>query len=215
MRRVRVPQLPCVVLDSATEHRLRNVLRLPPGTVLLAFDGQGGRQRVALTDTGLEPRGPIEQSPALPRLDLYLAVLKHSAMDLAVRMATEAGAHQIQPVFTERTVAKGDRHDRWARIASTAATQCGRDQEPMLLPARPLDEALPDAFGVLYVGMPGHAVPTDFEPGTLVIGPAGGLSAHEENRLLDHGARGIGLGPHILRAETAAAVGVATLLSRR
>ena len=55
-------------------------------------------------------------------------------MDLAIRMATECGATHIHPTVMTRSIAKGDRAERWARIATSAAKQCKRAKPPVILP---------------------------------------------------------------------------------
>lgn len=214
MRRVRVPSLPVSgVLDTPTLHRLQHVLRLTDGTQVLAFDGSGQTQLAALHGDTLVAAGPLEASAPPPRFDLILAVVKHNAMDLAVRMATEAGVYDIHPVITARSVALGDRSDRWQRIVTAAATQCGCAREPVVHPVRGLAEVLADCEGPVFFGRPGDGPPHPVRAGTLVVGPEGGLTAREEAMLTTHGAHPMGMGPHILRAETACAVGIATLLA--
>ena len=214
MRRVRVPHLPVGgVLDAPTRHRLQHVLRLADGARVLAFDGTGHTQLAELRGESLIAAGPVEASLPPARFDLVVAVVKHNAMDLAIRMATEAGVHHIHPVITERTVALGDRIDRWQRIVTAAVTQCGRAQEPVVHPVRPLTEAVAACSGPLFFGRPGESAPDPTSSGTLIVGPEGGLSPREEAWLITQGAHPMGMGPHILRTETACAVGIATLLA--
>lgn len=211
MRRVRVASLPAGPVDDATWHHLAHVLRLAPGVPLVAFDGAGNLQPVTVGDHALIPAGPVEREPEPPAIDLVVSVLKHQPMDLAVRMATEAGVRRILPVIMERTVARGDRHDRWLRIVQAAATQSQRAHEPELLPVQSLRDAVEALDGPIYFGAFGHGPPTHPD-GAVVIGPAGGLAPSEEAWLLER-ATPIGLGPHVLRAETACAVAVSLLAS--
>ncbi|MCO4748222.1 MAG: RNA methyltransferase, partial [Proteobacteria bacterium] len=145
---------------------------------------------------------------------LLIGIPKGPAMDLAIRMATEAGATHIHPVLLQRSVAKGDRHDRWARIARSAAQQCGRGDIPELLPLAKLEEAatrLPEDVG-RYVAHPGgEAASSATGAFALLIGPEGGLTDDELRRSEALGFERLGLGPWIFRAETACAVGIAAL----
>src|SRR5699024_1577787 len=115
----------------------------------------------------------------------------------------------IHPFLAARSVAKGDRRDRWERIVASAAQQCGRADLPRLVPVAPLPEvlgALPPLD--LRVGHPGAPSLGPAEgPAGLVVGPEGGLTERELQRLLAHGARPMGLGRWVLRADTAVAVG--------
>ncbi len=222
MRRARVGALPgdgaSCLLDDAVVHHLTRVLRLAPGAPVLLFDGQGGEADATL-DAGSPPRSATQHGPArhaapAPPVHLLLAVVKGPAMDLAVRMATEAGATSIHPVFTERSVARGDRGDRWQRIAGAAAAQCRRADVPTVLPAVSLDAALARVAAVTtrLVAHPGSppVSPADGECAVLV-GPEGGLTDAEVAQCTRAGWRTASIARHVLRADTAAAVAVARL----
>ena len=154
-----------------------------------------------------------------PEGDVYLliGIPKGQAMDLAVRMATEAGATVIQPVLSQRCIARGDRLDRWQRIAGSAAQQCGRAELPDIRELCPLREgmrAIPDGIQK-YVALPGSTQTVSPHQGAaILIGPEGGLTEQEADRALQEGWTPISLGPWVLRAETAAAVGVAALVNQ-
>ncbi len=217
--RVHVAALPIPerhTLDPTTSHHLERVLRLRPGATLTLHDGRGTEQTatvVAIRPVRVAPVGPPRPVPPPVPLHLALPVLKHQAMDRALRMATEAGVSAFHPLLTERTVAKGERRERWERIVVSATNQCGRAHVPVLHPLLPLETFLDDPpTPSIVFGAPGAPAPVPAGgPCTLVIGPEGGLAPREVDRLLDQGATPIGLGPYILRAETAAAVGTALL----
>lgn len=218
MRRLRVDLLPLEpgsTLPDGVAHHLENVLRARADQHVLLFDGAGREQEAVVRSLGpltLDPAGPVRVQDALLPVHLVLSVLKHQAMDLALRMAVEAGATHIHPVLMERTVAKGDRADRWERILSSAATQCGRADLPILHGVERLDRCLDQLDLPVLFGAPGAPRPEPLqEPVALVIGPAGGLSDREATALLHRGGTPIGMGPHILRAETAVAVGLGLL----
>jgi 16S rRNA (uracil1498-N3)-methyltransferase len=219
MKRLRIDRLPlegATLLPSDVAHHLVHVLRAPVGREVLLHDGAGLEQPARLTSqhpATVEPTGPLVARPQPGPLHLFLAVLKHQPMDLALRMAVEAGATAIHPVHTGRTVAQGDRTKRWARILDSAADQCGAARVPELHPVQDLFDALDAHPMPLRVGRPGAPAPTGVLPSPvgLVIGPAGGLTPAEESALDARGAEPIGLGPWILRAETAVAVGIGLL----
>jgi 16S rRNA (uracil1498-N3)-methyltransferase len=139
--------------------------------------------------------------------------------------ATELGVAAIRPVVTARTDAaarpalEGSRQERWDKVASGAAEQCGRAVVPDVAPACTLAQFLaepPDgALRLLFDETPGQPPLSMLgRPAASVValvGPAGGLEPHEIERLQSAGFRRVGLGPRILRAETAAIALVAGL----
>jgi 16S rRNA (uracil1498-N3)-methyltransferase len=224
-----------VTLDDAAGHHLSRVRRVRTGETLTAADG-GGRWRpyavVGVRPGALElhAQGAREVEPKLePRLVVALALTKGTKPDLAVQKLTELGVDGVTLLSTRRSVPRwsGSRVDaaltRLRRIGREAAAQCRRAR-------------LPEIDGVLPVaelrGRPGLVVadPAGEElarvpapPGgewVLVVGPEGGFDADEAAALTtpaDHGegpAR-LRLGPHVLRAETAAIAGAAALATRR
>jgi 16S rRNA (uracil1498-N3)-methyltransferase len=107
--------------------------------------------------------------------------------------------------------------ERLHAIAVEAAEQCERLTVPAIQALRPLDLILDDwtdgraLFAALERGQspPLAAIHT---PAALLIGPEGGLGARDHALLGRHDfVRSVSLGPRILRAETAAIVGLALL----
>ena len=144
-------------------------------------------------------------------------------MELVVQKATELGVAGIWPVVTLRTdtaarpALQGSRGERWERVASGAAEQCGRAVVPEVAPTTTLDELLTRTFAgprVVLLETPGHAALTSIaidpsRPLLLLVGPAGGFQPSEAEALRGAGFVPASLGPRILRAETAAVVAVA------
>jgi len=217
MKRVRVATLPCEgPLDASVSHHLVHVLRAKPGRELVLFDGAGAEQPAEICEiregiAHVQPTGPVRQVSPAPPIDLVVAVLKHQAMDLAIRMATEAGVSGIHPVLTDRTIARGDRSDRWLRIATSAAAQCGRAAEPTIHPVLPLRSAIEQLDCPVFTGFPNAPMHRRATSACAVcVGPAGGFSPAEA-AWLGEVTQPISLGPYVLRAETACAVAVALL----
>jgi 16S rRNA (uracil1498-N3)-methyltransferase len=210
-------------LDEREAHYLGHVLRLQRGDELVAFNGRGA-ERIAIVralhrrgadlDLGAE-RTALPESP----LDLTLvqAIVKADAMDLIVQKSTELGVRAIRPVFTEFSVVRLDderaerRVEHWRKIAQSACEQCGRHSPPVL--AAPVDlraccDALPAATRRLALDLDTSAplARVEARPGALAIaiGPEGGFGADDWRRLDTAGFERVGLGPRVLRAETAA-----------
>ena len=216
------------------------VLRLQPGDSLTLFGDpvhggeyaatvrQMGRQNVqvevgAHTVTDREPARPVHLVVGMPAND---------RMDWLVEKATELGVASIQPLMTERSVLRlqGERAEKkrlhWQAVAVSACEQCGGNRVPVVHPVRPLDgwlredEREPVRQGVratlsLAVGsqpLAGWAARLPpAQPVWLLHGPEGGLAPAEEERLLSRGWSPVGLGPRVLRAETAAIAAMAIL----
>jgi 16S rRNA (uracil1498-N3)-methyltransferase len=217
-----------VSLPEWSAHHAREVLRLRSGAAVRVFDG-AGREYEAMLDSvtrkGVDARlgREVEARPESP-LHLVLAVspLKGDRMELVIRMATELGVAEVWPVVTVRTDAaarpalRGTRHARWDRVASGAAEQCGRAVVPDVAPTITLDECLRRPFEGQRVVLletegqpPLSSLPLRPERVLLLVGPAGGFDRAEVERLTAAGFHPAGLGPRILRAETAAVVAVA------
>jgi 16S rRNA (uracil1498-N3)-methyltransferase len=142
-------------------------------------------------------------------------------MELVVQKATELGVAEIWPVITVRTdpaarpALEGSRQDRWEKVASGAAEQCGRAVVPRIAPTATLAEMLErpaEGARFVFVETPGvPPLPTPAAPPSavlLLVGPAGGWDPRETQRLEHSGFTAAGLGPRILRSETAALAAV-------
>lgn len=213
-----------VAAVPAQAHHLGTVLRREPGDAVRLFNGADGewaaciatlrRDRCELTvGARLRPQAPE------PDLWLAFALLKRDATDLVVEKATELGVSALLPVLTTRTVAARVNLDRLAAIATAAAEQCERLTVPSIAPPVALPALLADwpagrtlVAAVERRGAPPvspPAGPAGRLPAGLLIGPEGGFTAAELDLLRRHAfVVPAGLGPRILRAETAAIVGL-------
>ena len=204
-------------LDPADIHHLGKVLRLRPGEALGATDGRGGLRRLVWRGGGsVEPGGEADRLPrAEPSLTVAFPPVKGDRPEWAVQKLTEIGVDRIVLMHAERSVVRweGDRAgghlERLRRVARSALMQSK---------GRWLPELSVDEFSSLVSGAgPGPAVAMALpgDPGkpslaqpTVLVGPEGGWSAGEEQA---RGVAHIGLGPTVLRSETAA-VAAAVLL---
>ncbi len=169
------------------------------------------------------------------KLHLYLGLLKASHWDYALEKATELGVASIIPLLTPRTVVllhevqrAQAKADRWARVVMAAAKQCGRAELPPVREAAQFRDAIracKDQGLILlaWEGMKGSVAAenlrlalrdADQKRGAesldvhLFIGPEGGFSEEEIELAESFGAVVFGMGPRVLRAETAAAAAV-------
>jgi 16S rRNA (uracil1498-N3)-methyltransferase len=221
----------CVHFDADETHHLLRVLRLRPGALVEAADGAGRLFTVRLEalaageawGTILDETAGARESPCA--ITLAQAILKGERMTWLVQKATELGVARFVPVETARVVARAPeergaaRQRRWERVAREAVKQCGRAVLPVVEPARPLSAVLGevrahDATWLCWEGG-GTALGSLAEDAgrphrlLLLVGPEGGFTAEEVAQARAAGARLVGLGPRILRAESAALVAIA------
>jgi 16S rRNA (uracil1498-N3)-methyltransferase len=192
------------------------------GDELVAFNGRGTERRASVSS--LQRRGAeLELGETLDallesRLEITLvqALPKSDAMDLIVQKATELGAREIIPVYTEFSVVKLDaeraerRVEHWRKIAQSACEQCGRHVPPSIRAPGALPEALEPLTSAdkrLALDLDSRARLGDAAPArhlAVAVGPEGGFGANDWRRLDAAGFARAGLGPRVLRAETAA-----------
>lgn len=215
-----------VSLPEHAAHHAREVLRLRAGATVRIFDGAGAEFEAELdsvTRQGVDARirHAVAARPESPlRVVLALSPLKGDRMELVIQKATELGVAEVWPVVTARTDAaarpalEGSRQERWDKVASGAAEQCGRAFVPRVAPTATFGELLDRPFDgrrVVFVETPGAPPLAPSEPpaaALLLIGPAGGWEPRETERLRQAGFDTAGLGPRILRSETAALAAV-------
>jgi 16S rRNA (uracil1498-N3)-methyltransferase len=150
---------------------------------------------------------------------LACAVLARQRMHWVVQKATELGVRRIVPLITEHSVQAQGMHAEqphaWAGHIQRAAKQCRRSSLPHLLAPATLEAFLASPLLAatelrLFLDDQSEALPTPAEPPkriVLLVGPEGGFSDGERQRLAEH-ARPWVLGGRVLRAETAALVGL-------
>lgn len=218
------------VIVTGPDHRyLARVLRAKPGQEVTLFDGAGGEVlarvgRIGPAETELllgARRSPERSGAASPTVPIVLlaAVPRGGRMDLLVQKTSELGVSRLVPVLTARSVARPepDRRARWEKIAREAARQCGRAdvpevEVPVELGAAFAAAELPDlriAFFERESDRALRSVLAEPRPTALLVGPEGGFTDGEMEAARAAGFVPVGLGPRILRAETAAIVAVA------
>jgi 16S rRNA (uracil1498-N3)-methyltransferase len=225
-------------LDPDETHHLVQVCRARPGDTVVAFDGRGNEWVCKLSDSGksdalLTVAQHVRQKPLPYSIALGQALPKGKSMDSIVRKATEIGVRQIIPLESERTEVHvaGDREEhkkeKWLAIAIEAAKQCGNPFLPEVLPVQRAAAFMETAKGYdlkliasLHPGAVSlRKVLADFrqERGAFpksvlwLIGPEGDFTPAEISLSQTCGFRPIGLGPLVLRCETAAIVALSIL----
>jgi 16S rRNA (uracil1498-N3)-methyltransferase len=222
-----------VALEPDDARKLVTVLRRRSGETAEVVDGAGAVYTARLTVEGKAVFADLEAA-ALPaaepetgaRIVLAQAIPKGQKMDFIVEKATELGVWAIVPLRSARVT--GERkHERWRRIAKTAAQQSGRSRIPAVESETDWPTLRATFAGYDRVYMPWESadvrpVRDRFEAEAraagsilIVIGPEGGFSAAETAAAEAAGAVPVSLGARILRTETAALVVLAALLYAR
>ena len=211
-----------VELTRDQAHYLFAVMRLAAGDVLRVFNGVAGEWRAAVQVAGkrggvLAPLAQTRPQAMPPDLWLLFAPIKKARTDFIVEKAAELGVRRIVPVQTAFTNSDRIRQDRLQAHAIEAAEQCGGTFVPEVTALHPLAKALDLLEGRRLVfcdealsddpawSGPGQAGALPPPPAAVLIGPEGGFSVAERTALRAlPGAVPFGLGPRILRADTAA-----------
>jgi 16S rRNA (uracil1498-N3)-methyltransferase len=214
-----------VELSTGQAHYLRSVLRLGLGAAVVAFNAADGEWLCRIAEISRN-RGRLTIAqrlrPAEPEPDLWLlfAPIKRAHLDWLVEKATELGASVLLPVWTARTQVDRLNFERLRGHAVEAAEQSERLSVPEL--------RSPEALSGILAGWPverrlivcdesGAGEPiwkaaARLPPGpvAILVGPEGGFDQTELDAFakLSFVSR-VGLGPRVLRAETAAVAALA------
>lgn len=192
--------------------RLNRVLRYKKGDSLALFNGKDGLFEVEVMDdkcTELHVKSILKRQEETPHVYMIAAMVKKDAMDRIFRQATEFGATHIIPVSTDFTVVDKLNEERVQTLLIEASEQCERLTIPQINPITPLEQVVKEFGGQIFWcaehvgGMWGEHESTNGDG--VLIGPEGGFSPRERAWLKDCiNITPVGLGNHILRADTAA-----------
>ncbi|MBS1721820.1 MAG: 16S rRNA (uracil(1498)-N(3))-methyltransferase [Armatimonadetes bacterium] len=202
--------------------KFHKVLRLSTGDQVALLPGDGRLLRCRLRGRGVELIETLrpDTEPVLA-LTLALALPKPEKLEESVRMATELGAKAFVLFPSDRSVVRWEagkaaqKTERLARISREAAEVSFRTSLPTFRWAQSLESVLnqmPEAVvlsEVEGVSEPLAAVGNEL---TVVVGPEGGWAPREVALI---GSRAVGLGPRVLRVDTAVAAACAILLCAR
>jgi len=218
-------------LPPGAAHHASRVLRLREGDAVQLFDGEGHECHGVIDDLSGKQIviGDIRQVAAgrespLPVL-LAQALSSSEKMDWVIQKATELGVVEIQPLATERSIARlsaeraQKRTEHWQQVIIAACEQCGRNVLPVIHP--PLDillwlQQMRTKKYSKFIMLPQSSVSLQSQTkpqGTavLLIGAEGGFTQAESDSALLCGFTPIKLGARVMRTETAAVAGLAAL----
>lgn len=214
-----------VELPDTTAHYLRDVLRLCVGEHVELFDGEGWAFIAQLDEVSqASVRATLVAKLEADRLEsplqttLYACIPKGDRWEWLLEKTSELGVSHIQPVISARTIVKikpsklDAKLERWRRIVAAASRQSGRARTPSVSAPATLQALLaslpahPHCFAAIHADARrwGEVFDTPHRAVGLWVGPEGGWDDTERASLLDAGCHAVGLGPRVLRADTAA-----------
>ncbi|WP_438395437.1 16S rRNA (uracil(1498)-N(3))-methyltransferase [Caballeronia sp. DA-9] len=215
-----------------------HVLRLQINDAITLFNGSGGEYIARLLEIGKRSAtvqiDEFTERDAEPpyRVTLAQGVAGGDKMDWLIEKSVELGVASMIPLIAERGVVRlsGERATRrqthWQALTRAACEQCGRNRVPNVTPPQDMDKWLiglpPAQEGELrlllspraeldFASLPATAPAA---PVILAIGPEAGFSPAEEAAIVDAGFVALGLGPRVLRTETAGIAVLAALAAR-
>ncbi|HEX5374007.1 MAG TPA: 16S rRNA (uracil(1498)-N(3))-methyltransferase [Aquabacterium sp.] len=214
--------------EGAARHA--QVLRLQPGDALTLFDGRGGEWAAEVLSMGrkevsarLLQHLDVDRELGV-RVTVALGMPTNDRMDALVEKATELGVHAIQPLVCARSVLRldgeraGKKVAHWQSVVESACEQSGRTRVPEVRPVLSFKQWVSTAAvaepGAVLSFAPQHHVHDWLQdhlegaagsssPVSFLSGPEGGLTDEEEAQAKAAGWVPVGLGPRVLRADTA------------
>ncbi len=215
-------------LRGADAHHLARVMRAKQGDTVILCDGNAVEYTATITGFGddcvsfsVEPGYPSSAEPGV-EVTLLAAYPKQDKLEQIIKHGVELGCAHIVPFFSRYCVAAPKKEDqknvRYNRIAAEAAKQCGRGILPDVAMPLPNFGAVCRTFAqydlvlfcyecggaalrqLLAAAVPGDGARLRI---AIVTGAEGGFAPEEAELAAGAGAKTVGLGPRILRCETA------------
>ncbi|MEJ2102618.1 MAG: RsmE family RNA methyltransferase [Desulfobacterales bacterium] len=218
---------PTVAIDGSEVRHIKNVLRLKPGDRIRLFDGEGFEYE-AIIHRFVGGRVELKINQKLPgtkespiQIVVAQALLKEKKMDRLLRHLCELGLTRWIPFTSEHSIPQPGqkrmpaRVERWNRILKESSKQCRRARLPEIYQTLVFEEVLDygrfcdlmidffeneSASLNSVISRTAHPHPQKI---LMIMGPEGGFSNHEITKAKAAGCLVAGLGPRILRAETA------------
>lgn len=216
------------VTISGTDYKhIVKVLRIKPDNKIILFDSKGTEYNCIVKDIfNKELVAEIINKYEVNResnlnITLFQAITKGDKMDLIVQKATELGVNSIYPVATERSeVRNTNKISRWQKISDESIKQCGRTNSPSVNAEIKFNELFDiqksDLNLIFYENEKSLKIKNlknnkNINSASILIGPEGGFSENEVKIAELNNFKSIGIGPRILRSETASIAAITLL----
>jgi 16S rRNA (uracil1498-N3)-methyltransferase len=223
-----LPGAGAIVLSQEDSHYITTLMHMKVGDEVHLFNGRDGEWKATIGDIHKRKAAftigeQVKPQGEEPDLWLVFALIKKPRIDFMVQKATEMGVSRLVPVFTKYTKVDRVKTERLYVNAKEAAEQCERMMVPIVDEPQKLNQLLanwPNGRQLMFCDedLSGKPVLEKLsslkreikEPWAILIGPEGGFSADERDRLnaLDFTHK-VSLGPRVLRADTAAIAALA------
>jgi len=217
------------IITGPDYRHIVRVLRLKPGNEITLYDDESTEHLAQITEIRTKEIevAIMKSNRIITESELSIILMqglpKGDKMAYIVEKATELGVKAIIPVITERSqVRQTNRDRRWERIAIEASKQCGRVIPPKIFPIRSFRSVIEDRYEstlkIIFYENSIYNIKEYFSNNSqpplniaIFIGPEGGFSEGEIKLASEQGFTPLGLGPRILRTETASIVTIAVL----
>lgn len=224
------PDVQRFLISGDDRYHIRNVMRMQPGDTIICV-GSDGKSAICQITEITEERVTadaiewLEENTELPiKITIASGLPKGDKLEWIIQKGTELGAHQFMPFTAARSVVKWDEKkavkkvERWQKISKEAAEQSHRAFLPEVLSPISFKNLLQESSKYDYKLVAFEEESRKGEISTfaavlkkikqgesllLLFGPEGGLTEEEVAQLTDKGFAVCGLGPRILRTETA------------
>ncbi|XJZ26276.1 16S rRNA (uracil(1498)-N(3))-methyltransferase [Bacillota bacterium Lsc_1132] len=217
-------------IGGEDRYHIRNVMRMQPGDLIICVDSEGKSAICKIADMTeeqiiAEVVERLDENTELPiRVTIASGLPKGDKLEWVVQKGTELGAHEFLPFAAARSVVKWDdkkaakKVERWQKIAKEAAEQSHRAFLPEVINPVDFKTLLQISGKYDYKLAAFEEESRKGETSTfanvlkkmrkgesllLLFGPEGGLTDEEIDRLKEKDFAICGLGPRILRTETA------------
>ncbi len=209
-----------IFLNKDDERHLVRALRIKPGDEVPVSNGEGVDYLCkVISIEPLKLKTELELPPQLQRKDVsvYISLSKGDKISLILQKCTELGAGRFYLFSTEHSDARAEniefKLERYNRIVTEAAKQCGRSTLASVKFLSGIDEALNSCKNEIFIcheKATKRLVQQDLPQSlSLFIGPEGGFSEQEVQKVIAKGGRSVSISANILRCETAAITAVA------
>ena len=215
-----------VTISGDDANHLARSLRARRGDRITAVDGAGNCAIIELIDFDKETIKARRVSDVKKIVDERKIILadclpKQNRFDNIIEKATELGVAKIEPLISERTIARPSglriqaKLERWRKIAKESAEQCARDTIPEIGEIRELSDWLKEITPFddtlllfCWENEQERSVREVLNNWTgniiVLIGPEGGFSEREVTEIKSAGGVSVSLGKRILKTDTAA-----------
>ncbi len=219
--------------EEAVIHQLRDVFRLSAGDKVILYCGDGfdyvfDIKMLSKKEVELVKESSTKNFIPTKKVTLLMSLIKKDNFEMVLEKCTELGVTHFVPVMTERVQKKNIDMNRAHKIVREASEQCGRGDVPNIGEVAELNDVLNDYENIIAFDITGDMFEirstkseirnksetlNEEKEMQILIGPEGGWSERELQMFKDKNVKIFKLGDTTLRAETAAIVAAALVMS--